>query len=96
MKVEEVYKLPDRREFADAVFGTPERNGEVVKKRFDEKHPGWLIYRSLKPLAVAGKVAVVNPPRFREPYPRPPPRGDLSRRRGGRSWWLTKPATCRT
>jgi sulfate adenylyltransferase len=70
LKVEEVYKLPDRREFADAVFGTPERNGEVVKRRFDEKHPGWLIYRSLKPLAVAGKVTVVNPPRFREPYNR--------------------------
>jgi sulfate adenylyltransferase len=70
LKVEEVYKLPDRREFADAVFGTPERNGEVVKKRFDEKHPGWLIYRSLKPLAVAGKVVIINPPRFREPYNR--------------------------
>jgi sulfate adenylyltransferase len=70
LKVEEVYKLPDRREFADAVFGTPERNGEVVKKRFDEKHPGWLIYRSLKPLAIAGKVTIVNPPRFREPYNR--------------------------
>jgi len=70
LKVEEVYKLPDRRELADAVFGTPERNGEVVKKRFDEKHPGWLIYRSLKPLAVAGKVTVVNLPRFREPYNR--------------------------
>ena len=70
LRVEEVYKLPDRRELADAVFGTPERNGEVVKKRFDEKHPGWLIYRSLKPLAVAGKVTVVNPPRFREPYSR--------------------------
>jgi len=70
LKVEEVYKLPDRREFADAVFGTPERNGEVVRRRFDEKHPGWLIYRSLKPLAIAGKVAIVNPPRFREPYSR--------------------------
>jgi len=70
LRVEEVYKLPDRREFADAVFGTPERNGEVVKKRFDEKHPGWLIYRSLKPLAIAGKVSIVNQPRFREPYNR--------------------------
>jgi len=70
LKVEEVYKLPDRRELADAVFGTPERNGEVVKRRFDEKHPGWLVYRSLKPLAVAGKVTVVNPPRFRKPYVR--------------------------
>jgi len=70
LKVEEVYKLPDRRELADAVFGTPGRNGEVVKKRFDEKHPGWLIYRSLKPLAIAGKVVIVNPPRFRELYSR--------------------------
>jgi len=70
LKVEEVYKLPDRREFADAVFGTPGRNGEVVRRRFDEKHPGWLIYRSLKPLAVAGKVVIVNQPRFREPYSR--------------------------
>jgi len=70
LKVEEVYKLPDRKELADAVFGTPERNGEVVRRRFDEKHPGWLIYRSLKPLAIAGRVAVVDPPRFREPYAR--------------------------
>jgi len=70
LRVEEAYKLPDRREFADAVFGTPERNGEVVRRRFDEKHPGWLIYRSLKPLAIAGKVVIVNPPRFREPYSR--------------------------
>jgi sulfate adenylyltransferase (EC 2.7.7.4) len=70
LRVEEVYKLPDRREFADAVFGTPERNGEVVRRRFDEKHPGWLIYRSLKSLAVAGEVVIVNPPRFREPYSR--------------------------
>jgi sulfate adenylyltransferase len=70
LKVEEIWKLGDRREFADAVFGTPERNSEVVKKRFDEKHPGWLIYRSMKPMAIAGKVAIVNPPKFKEPYAR--------------------------
>ncbi|MEM1596893.1 MAG: sulfate adenylyltransferase [Pyrobaculum sp.] len=70
LEVAEVYKLGDRKELADAVFGTPDKNGEVVKKSFDEKHPGWLIYRMMKPLAVAGKVTVVNPPRFKDPYSR--------------------------
>ena len=70
LNVEEIWKLPDRKELADAVFGTPEKNGEVVKRRFDEKHLGWLIYRMMRPVALAGKVAVVNPPRFKEPYSR--------------------------
>ncbi|MEM4509366.1 MAG: sulfate adenylyltransferase [Pyrobaculum sp.] len=70
LEVSEIYKLGDRKELADAVFGTPERNGEVVKKRFDEKHPGWLIYRMMRPMAIAGKLTLVNPPRFKEPYSR--------------------------
>lgn len=59
LNVEEIWRLPDRKELADAVFGTPERNKEVVKKRFDEKHPGWLIYRSMRPMALA--VCIANP-----------------------------------
>jgi sulfate adenylyltransferase len=71
IKVEEFYKLPeDKKAFADAVFGTPERNKEVVRVPFDEKMPGWLIYRCLKSHAIAGRVWVVNPPKFREPYVR--------------------------
>ncbi|ABL88667.1 sulfate adenylyltransferase [Pyrobaculum islandicum DSM 4184] len=70
LQVEEVYKLGDRKELADAVFGTPEKNGEVVKRRFDEKHPGWLIYRSLRQVALAGKVWLLGQPKFREPYSR--------------------------
>jgi sulfate adenylyltransferase len=70
LRVEEVFKLGDRRELADAVFGTPDKNGEVVKRRLDEKHPGWLIYRSLKPLAIGGKVFILGQPKFREPYGR--------------------------
>lgn len=70
MNIEEIYKLGDRKELADAVFGTPERNGEVVKKRFDEKHPGWLMYRMMRPMALAGKLTLVNPPKFKEPYAR--------------------------
>jgi len=69
-KIEEIYRVEDRKTFADRVFGTPERNKEVVRKRFDEKHPGWLIYRQLQPNFVAGRVYVVNPPKFRQPYDR--------------------------
>jgi len=55
-------------EFADAVFGMSGRNGEVVKRHFNKRHPGWLIHRSPKPLAIAERVTVANPPKFREPY----------------------------
>ncbi len=37
LSVEYVYELPDRRELADAVLGTSERNGEMVKKRLAER-----------------------------------------------------------
>ncbi|MBP1448842.1 MAG: sulfate adenylyltransferase [Thermoproteus sp.] len=75
-KIEEIYHMDgidgvrNAEEFAHAVFGTPEKNGEVVKRKFDQKHPGWLIYRMMKPYFIAGKVSLLAAPRFREPYDR--------------------------
>jgi len=88
LEVEEVYRLPDGRWLADAVFGTPERNGEVVRRRFDERHPGWLMYRLLRPFAIGGRVTLLAAPRFREPYSRfwlpPAASRELIRARGWR------------
>ncbi len=36
--MEEVWRF-DPRDVADRTFGTPERNPEAVRRRFDEKHP---------------------------------------------------------
>ncbi|GGP22079.1 sulfate adenylyltransferase [Thermocladium modestius] len=86
--VEEVWRF-DPRDVADRTFGTPERNPEAVRRRFDEKHPGWLIYRSMTGTAVGGRVHVINEPRLKEPYDRfwyPP---SASRLEFGRRGWRT-------
>ncbi len=88
LDVEEIWRF-DPKDLADRTFGTPpDRNPEVVKRRFDEKHPGWLIYRSMTGIALAGKVYVVNEPVFKDPYGRfwyPPAksREEMQRRVGG-------------
>ena len=69
LDIEEVWKF-DPKDLADRTFGTPEKNSDVVKRRFDEKHPGWLIYRSMTGTALAGKVYVINEPIFKDPYTR--------------------------
>ena len=55
VEVEEVYPIPKER-LAQAVYGT-----------LDEKHPGVQRTRGLKPLAVGGKVFLLNPPA--SPFP---------------------------
>jgi len=69
LDIEEVWRF-NPKDIADRTFGTPERNPEVVRRRFDEKHPGWLIYRSMGGVALAGKVHVINEPIFKDPYNR--------------------------
>jgi len=69
LDVEEVYEI-DPPELADKTFGTPEDNPEVVRERFDKKHPGWVIYRSLNPIVLAGKYTIINEPKFRPPFDR--------------------------
>ncbi len=69
MDIEEIYKI-DPKDVATRTFGTPEKNPEVVRKPFDEKHPGWLIYRCMNEYVIAGKWTIINEPKFKEPYDR--------------------------
>ncbi len=69
MDVEEIYKI-NPEDVADRTFGTPEKNPEVVRKAFDAKHPGWLIYKCMNPYVIAGKWTIINEPKFKEPYDR--------------------------
>jgi sulfate adenylyltransferase len=69
MDVEEIYKI-DPEDVATRTFGTPEKNPEVVRKPFDAKHPGWLIYKCMNPYVIAGKWTIINEPKFKEPYDR--------------------------
>ncbi len=67
LDIDEVYKI-DPVDIATRTFGTPERNPEVVKVPFDKKHPGYMIYRSMQPVVLAGKYTIVNEPKFRNPF----------------------------
>ncbi|KPJ67124.1 MAG: sulfate adenylyltransferase [Syntrophobacter sp. DG_60] len=88
LDVEEVYRI-DPDELADRTFGTPENNPEVVRVRMDKKMPGWVIYRSLNPVVLAGKYTIINEPMLRSPFDRfwyPPKR---SREEYERRGWRT-------
>jgi len=67
LDIDEVYRI-DPVDIATRTFGTPERNPEVVKAPFDQKHPGYMIYGSLNPVILADKYAIINEPKFRDPY----------------------------
>jgi len=67
LDLEEVYEI-DPQELADRTFGTPESNPEVVQEKFDDKHPGWVIYRSHQPVILAGKYTIINEPVFKAPF----------------------------
>ena len=69
LDIEEIYEI-DPAELADRTFGTPEKNPEVVREKFDDKHPGWVIYRSHQPIILAGKYTIINEPKFKEPFDR--------------------------
>ncbi len=70
LDIEEVWEIEDPEELAHKTFGTPEDNPEVVKEPFNKKHPGWVIYRSLQPVVLAGKYTIINEPKFKPPFDR--------------------------
>jgi len=67
MDVDEIWEF-DALDIARRTFGTPERNPDAVRKPLDERHPGFNIYLNMTGLALAGKVYIVNEPKFKEPY----------------------------
>ncbi|RLI86003.1 MAG: sulfate adenylyltransferase [Archaeoglobales archaeon] len=69
LDIEEIYKI-DPKDVATRTFGTPEKNPEVVRVPFDEKHPGYMIYRCHNPVIFGGTYTIVNEPKFKEPYDR--------------------------
>ncbi len=69
LDIEEVYKI-DPVDVATRTFGTPEKNPEVVREPFNDKHPGYVIYKMHNPVILAGKYTIVNEPKFKEPYDR--------------------------
>jgi len=69
LEIEEVYKIVPE-DVALRTFGTPEKNPEVVKVPFDQKHTGYNIYCSLNPIILAGKYTIINEPKIRPPFDR--------------------------
>lgn len=69
LDIEEIYEI-DPEELANRTFGSPETNPEVVREKFDDKHPGWVIYRSYNPIILAGKYTIINEPIFKPPFDR--------------------------
>ncbi|MGC9141035.1 MAG: sulfate adenylyltransferase [Caldimicrobium sp.] len=69
LDIEEIYEI-DPEELANRTFGSPETNPEVVREKFDDKHPGWVIYRSHNPIILAGKYTIINEPIFKPPFDR--------------------------
>ncbi|MGO0123299.1 sulfate adenylyltransferase [Desulfothermobacter acidiphilus] len=69
LDIDEIYEV-DPEELANRTFGSPESNPEVVREKFDDKHPGWVIYRSYHPIIIAGKYTIINEPIFKPPFDR--------------------------
>jgi len=69
LEIEEVYEI-NPSDVAVRTFGTPEKNPEVVKVPFDQKHTGYNIYCSLNPIILAGKYTIINEPKIRKPFDR--------------------------
>ena len=97
--VEEIYRI-NPEEVATRTFGTPEDNPEVVREPFDKKHPGWVIYRSMNPVILAGKYTIINEPKLTPPFDRfwYPPRKSREEyaKRGWRTVITIKPEMCLT
>jgi len=89
LDIEEIWRIDNPEEFAHKVFGTPEDNPEVVQEAFDAKMPGWVIYKSLSPVVLAGKYTIINEPKLLPPFDRfwYPPR--KSREEYARRGWRT-------
>jgi sulfate adenylyltransferase len=89
LDVEEVWRIENTEELAHKTFGTPKDNPEVVQEAFNAKHPGWVIYKCLHPVVLAGKYTIINEPKFRAPFDRfwfPP---KASREEYARRGWHT-------
>jgi sulfate adenylyltransferase len=68
LDISEIWRIDNTEELAHKVFGTPEDNPEVVKEPFNKKMPGWVIYKSLKPVVLAGKYTIINEPKLLPPF----------------------------
>ncbi|MFP3909992.1 MAG: sulfate adenylyltransferase [Archaeoglobaceae archaeon] len=69
LDIEEKWKM-NTDDVATRTFGTPKDNPEVVQEEFNEKHPGYMIYKHMEPNVLSGKYTIVNPPKFRDPFDR--------------------------
>jgi sulfate adenylyltransferase len=70
LDIDEIWKIDNTEEMAHKIFGTPKDNPEVVKEPFDKKMPGWLIYKNLNPMVIAGKYTIINEPKLLPPFDR--------------------------
>ncbi|MCK4485144.1 MAG: hypothetical protein KAU38_00095, partial [Desulfobacterales bacterium] len=68
LDIDEIWRIDNPEEFATKVFGTPEANPEVVQEPFDKKMPGWVIYKSLNRVVLAGKFRIINEPTLLPPF----------------------------
>jgi sulfate adenylyltransferase len=89
LDIEEIWRIDNPEELAHKTFGTPEDNPEVVQEAFNAKMPGWVIYKSLNPVVLAGKYTIINEPKLTPPFDRfwYPPR--KSREEYARRGWTT-------
>jgi len=89
LDISEIWRIDNPEELATKTFGTPEDNPEVVQEAFNAKMPGWVIYKSLKPVVLAGKYTIINEPKLQPPFDRFwfPPR--KSREEYARRGWRT-------
>lgn len=88
LEIEEVYEIVPG-DVAVRVFGTPDKNPEVVKVPFDTKHSGYVRYCSYQNIVLAGKYTIINEPKLRAPFDRfwyPPKR---SREEFNKRGWIT-------
>jgi sulfate adenylyltransferase len=89
LDIEEIWRIDNPEELAHKTFGTPEDNPEVVQEAFNAKMPGWVIYKSLNPVVLAGRYTIINEPKLLPPFDRfwYPPR--KSREEYARRGWRT-------
>jgi sulfate adenylyltransferase len=89
LDIEEIWRIDNPEELAHKTFGSPEDNPEVVQEAFNAKMPGWVIYKNLNPVVLAGKYTIINEPKLTPPFDRfwYPPR--KSREEYARRGWRT-------
>ncbi len=68
LDIDEIWRIDNPEELAHKTFGTPEDNPEVVQEPFNKKMPGWVIYKSLSPVVLAGKYRIINEPKLLPPF----------------------------